>query len=139
MLPTYTKLFNIVFDTGLLPASWLLGNILPIYKNKGEIHVRNPENYRPITLLSCLGKLFTAVTGINNRLNKFSRERHLINDSQAGFRTGFSTADNIFIINSLIDILRSRSKKLFCAFIVSNRPSIPYGERDFGTNLKLII
>lgn len=113
MLPTYTKLFNIVFDTGLLPDSWLLGNILPIYKNKGDI--RNPENYRPITLLSCLGKLFTAV--INNRLNKFSRERHLINDSQAGFRTGFSTADNIFIINSLIDILRSRSKKLFCAFI----------------------
>ena len=102
MLPTYTKLLNIVFDTGLLPDSWLLGNIIPIYKNKGEI--RNPENYRPITLLSCLGKLFTAV--INNRLNKFSRERHLINDSQAGFRTGFSTADNIFIINSLIDILR---------------------------------
>ena len=47
MLPVYVKLFNIIFDTGLVPESWLLGNILPIYKNKGDI--QNPGNYRHIT------------------------------------------------------------------------------------------
>ena len=113
MLPIYVKLFNIIFDTGFVPESWLLGNILPIYKNKGDI--QNPENYRPITLLSCLGKLFTAI--INNRLNDFATERNLISDSQTGFRKGFSTTENIFIIKSLIDILKSRNKKLFCAFV----------------------
>ena len=59
MLPIYVKLFNIVFDIGVIPESWLTGNILPIYKNKGD--TQNPENNRPITLLSCLGKVFTAI------------------------------------------------------------------------------
>ena len=59
LLPIYTQLFNTIFDTGIFPESWALGEILPIYKNKGNMKL--PENYRPITLLSCLGKLFTAV------------------------------------------------------------------------------
>ena len=57
LLPIYLKLFNIIFDNGIFPESWVLGNIIPIYKNKGK--AQNPENYRPITLLSCVGKLFT--------------------------------------------------------------------------------
>ena len=79
----------------MIPESWLLGNILPIYKNKGD--AQNPENYRPITLLSCLGKLFTRI--MNNRLIKYADEYDVINDCQAGFRKGFSTAHNLFIIN----------------------------------------
>ena len=59
LMPLYIKLFNLIFDTGLLPVAWLEGKICPIYKNKGD--KLNPENYRPITVLSCLGKLFTAV------------------------------------------------------------------------------
>ena len=49
----YEKLFNIIFDTGILPQSWLNGIIKPIYKNKGD--VKDPKNYRPITIVSCLG------------------------------------------------------------------------------------
>ena len=65
MLPIYHKLFNIVFDTGIVPSAWE-GCIIPIYKNMGSNS--NPENYRPITLLSCMGKLFTSV--INSRLQE---------------------------------------------------------------------
>ena len=54
---------------------------------------------------------------INNRLNDYSNDKHIISDVQAGFRKGFSTSDNIFIINALIDILKSRNKKLFCVFV----------------------
>ncbi|MEW8542876.1 MAG: reverse transcriptase family protein [Candidatus Thiodiazotropha sp.] len=113
MLPLYVKLFNLVFDTALIPENWLIGEILPIYKNKGDIN--NPENYRPITLLSCLGKLFTAI--INTRLTKYSDRYNVITDSQTGFRKGFSTSDNLFVINSLIEILKSKSRKLYCALI----------------------
>ena len=42
MAPIYAKLFNIIFDTGIVPESWTLGDILPIYKNKGNKH--SPEN-----------------------------------------------------------------------------------------------
>ena len=41
----------------------------------------------------------------------------IINGAQAGFRKGFSTSDNIFIIHCLINTLFSRKCKLFCAFI----------------------
>ena len=39
MLPIYEKLFNLVFDTAMIPESWLEGNILPIYKNKGDYRI----------------------------------------------------------------------------------------------------
>ena len=113
MMQVYTQLFNLIFDSGLIPENWTMGNILPIYKNKGDKNM--PENYRPITLLSCFGKLFTAV--INNRLNKFAEQVEIISSCQAGFRKGFSTVENIFIINSLIDLLKAKGKKLYCAHI----------------------
>ena len=96
MLPIYKKLFNIIFDSGLVPESWSIGDILPIYKNKGDPNL--PENYRPITLLSCFGKLFTAI--LNNRLNSYLEENGIISSCQAGFRKGFSTTDNLFIMQS---------------------------------------
>ena len=112
LLPIYLKLFNIIFDNGIFPESWVLGNIIPIYKNEGK--VQNPENYRPITLLSCVGKLFTRI--ISNWLTKYAEEYNLLNDCQAGFRKGYSITDNLFIINSLIDIMKSKRQKLYCAF-----------------------
>ena len=66
MLPIYIYLFNLIFDTGIIPDIWLEGIIRPIYKNKGD--VENPDNYRPITIFSCFSKLFTAV--LNARLTK---------------------------------------------------------------------
>lgn len=113
MSSIYAKLFNLIFDTGLVPVSWSLGNILPIFKNKGDS--KNPENYRPITLLSCFGKLFTSI--LNSRINKYLDENSTISSCQAGFRKGYSTTDNLFILQSLIEIAKANRNKLYCAFI----------------------
>ena len=113
MINIYKKLFNIVFETGIIPESWTIGLIKPIYKNKGDPNL--PENYRPISLLSCLGKLFTCI--LNKRLNTFAEKSNLINETQAGFRKAYSTIDNIFILNCLIDIVKSKKKKLYCCFV----------------------
>ena len=51
-LPIYESLFNVVLDTGIIPSAWLEGTIRPIYKNKGD--PKSVNNYRPITILSCL-------------------------------------------------------------------------------------
>ncbi|MCG8046717.1 MAG: reverse transcriptase domain-containing protein [Candidatus Thiodiazotropha endolucinida] len=113
MLPVYTKLFNLIFNSGIIPESWVLGDILPIYKNKGSKTL--PENYRPITLLSCLGKLFTSI--INNRLTSYAEKYEVISHSQSGFRKGFSTVDNLYVIQSLIEMMKTNKNKLYCAFI----------------------
>ena len=57
LISIYCNIFNIVFNSGVIPESWSIGIILPIYKNKGD--PKDPDNYRAITLVSCLGKLFT--------------------------------------------------------------------------------
>ena len=109
----YEKLFNLVFKSGKIPDTWLEGTIIPFYKNKGDKF--DPKNYRPITIVSCLGKLFTSI--LNCRLNKFSEETQLLKENQCGFRKGYSTVDCIFTLHSFFEILKSKRKKLFCAFV----------------------
>ena len=57
MLIAFTKLFDIVFDSGHAPDDWSQGIISLVYKSKGD--KSNPDNYRgaSITILSCFGKL----------------------------------------------------------------------------------
>ncbi|MEW8548549.1 MAG: reverse transcriptase family protein, partial [Candidatus Thiodiazotropha sp.] len=113
MMPIYVSFFNMVLNTGILPDSWLEGIIKPIYKRKGD--PLQPENYRPITILSCFGKLFTSV--LNTRLQTFLEEYDILEENQAGFRAGYSTTDHIFVLHSLIELLKTRKIKLFCSFI----------------------
>ena len=97
----------------MIPENWTIGLIKPIYKNKGDI-IR-PENYRPISLLTCFGKLFTYI--LNTTLNLYADKSNLINGNQAGFRKNHSTIDNLFILKSLIDLVQVDKKKLYCCFI----------------------
>ena len=113
MMPVYVSFFNLVFNTGILPDSWLEGIIKPIYKRKGD--PLQPENYRPITILSCFGKLFTSV--LNIRLQTFLEEYNILEENQAGFRAGYSTTDHIFVLHSLIELLKTKKMKLYCSFI----------------------
>ena len=88
--------------------------------------VNNPEspflqqmrifyNYRGITLLSTLGKLFTRV--INNRLSQWAEEYSVYIEAQAGFRSGMGTVDNIFVLHGLISHILNQGKHLYCAFV----------------------
>jgi len=54
----------------------------PINKNKGGF--KDPKNYRPITIVSCLRKLFTAI--LNARLNNYTEEFMILKETQSGFR-----------------------------------------------------
>ena len=73
------------------------GIINPIYKMGKQ---SEPGNYRKITLLASLGKLFDAV--MNNRLCFVKEALQLENPFQNGFKKGSQTTDNLFISNSII-------------------------------------
>ena len=93
LCPLYVKMFNKILDTGVMPSEWSVGTIVPLSKDKGD--TQDANNYRGITLLSCMGKLFTSI--LNERLNDYSNTLALINETQAGFRHGYSTLDHIYI------------------------------------------
>ena len=107
------SIFNLILQTGHVPSEWGVGLIVPIFKKKGS-HF-DPNNYRGITLLSCLGKLFTLC--LNARLTKFARDRHIIGEEQTAFREGYCTMDNAFVLNELINLYLHKNKRLYCCFI----------------------
>ena len=76
MLKPICSYFNLILDTGIVPDSWTVGLIVPVFKNKGDIN--NPDNYRGITLLSCIGKLFTML--INSRLQSYLDKNPLLGE-----------------------------------------------------------
>ena len=49
-----TDLFNITRSVSTVPDIWKRGNVTPIHKKDSKSEV---ENYRPITLLSHVGKI----------------------------------------------------------------------------------
>ncbi len=106
-------MFNKILDTGVMPSEWSVGTIVPLYKNKG--YIQDVSNYKGITLLSCMGKLFTSI--INERLNEYSNKLSLINETQAGFRHGYSTLDHIFLLKCVTDLFNWKKRKLFCLFV----------------------
>ena len=107
------SLFNLVLKSGIVPSDWCIGIIIPLFKNKGDINDVN--NYRGITLLSVLGKLFTSA--INQRLTKFLEGISALGEDQAGFREGYSTLNHIFVLHCIIDFYLQKKKRLYCAFI----------------------
>ena len=52
------ELFQLLFDTGILPSSWRKAIICPILKD-AQSDQRNPLNYMGISLLSSVSKLYT--------------------------------------------------------------------------------
>ena len=69
-----TLLFNIVLNSGYFPNTWTEGVIVPIHKKGSKNLV---DNYRGVTLLSTLGKLFTRL--LNNRLSFWADTYGILN------------------------------------------------------------
>ena len=80
-----------VLESGEFPEAWTTGVIIPIHKKKGE--GSNPNNYRGITLVSVMGKIFTKF--LNGRIESFIDLNGILLDNQAAFRKNRSTTDQI--------------------------------------------
>ncbi|MES9880123.1 MAG: reverse transcriptase family protein, partial [Sedimenticola sp.] len=112
LTPFLHTLFNTTFQNGYFPDAWSEGYIVPLHK-KGNTN--DVGNYRGITLLSTIGKLFSRI--LNNRLTNWAETYYVYVESQAGFRKHMSTVDHVFILHGIITNLINQGKKLYCAFI----------------------
>ena len=113
VLDFMVHLFNAIFSSGTYPKEWSKAIIVPIHK-KGDRE--NTDNYRGISLLSIISKCYTAI--LNTRLYDWLEDGSMISDSQAGFRKGFSTVDQIFNLYAAVQkCQQKKGRKLYVAFV----------------------
>ena len=82
-----TKLFNKSLQLGIYPTSWKNANVHPIFKKKGS--PSDPTNYRPISLLPCLSKVFERI--VFHHIYSHLTDNELLTERQSGYRPYHST------------------------------------------------
>jgi len=107
-----TSLFNQIFLRETIPDSFKNSMIVPFFK-KGDPNC--VENYRGLILSNSSYKIYAAL--ILNRLNIWIHENNIIKETQAGFRTGYSTVDNIFNLTNIVNLRRHDGKKTYVLFV----------------------
>ena len=106
-------LFNVIYDLGKYPIQWARAIIVPIHKSGSH---DNPNNYRGISLLSCISKCFTTI--LNKRLYNWLENESKIVENQAGFRKNYSTTDNIFTLHAIVQNCLSKKGKKNCMLLL---------------------
>jgi hypothetical protein len=104
--------FQKILDMGKVPKDWCEVLICPLHK-KGPTDV--PSNFRPISLLNTVLKIFTSI--MNTRLNSWVKKYKKISEFQAGFQKGRSTMDHVFVLNSIIQTQLIKKKCLYACFV----------------------
>ena len=88
-----THIFNLVISKGIIPKDWKSARVTPIFKADSKV---DPANYRPISVLSVIAKLFEKA--IFNQVYSYLNDNKLLSKYQSGFRPMHST------LTALIDI-----------------------------------
>ena len=101
--------FQCLFRTAKMPEEWRSSTVIPLYKNKGDIHDCN--NFRGIKLRSHTMKLWERV--IARRL----RKNGSISVNQFGFMRGMSTIEAIYLPRKLMSLYSDRKVDLDMVFI----------------------
>ena len=101
-----TNIINKSLHEGVFPESLKAALVCPIFK-KGD--KKSCANYRPISLLSNISKIFERV--MYNRVEHFLSEHDIIYDLQFGFRKKYST--NHALLSIVEKIRTNLDKKMF--------------------------
>ena len=90
--------FNLSWSSHSFPSIWKTSFIIPSYKIGKPLD--SPASFRPISLTSCVSKLFERI--ILSRLLFFLESNSILCPCQAGFRPGRSTLNQILFLSQSI-------------------------------------
>ena len=85
-----TNLFNRCLNESKFPSQWKIAHVTPLHK-KGQKDLC--RNYRPISLLSCVGKVLERC--VQRHVYSFLQVNRIITPSQSGFIPGDSTVEQL--------------------------------------------
>ena len=91
-------IFNLSWSSHSFPFIWKTSSIIPIHKMEKTLD--SPAFFRPISLTSCVSKLFERI--ILSRLLFFLESNSVLSPRQAGFFPGRSTLDQILYLSQSI-------------------------------------
>lgn len=92
------ELFNRIWNSGTFPEQWKLATVVPIPKPDADRS--RADGYRPIALLSCLGKVFERM--INRRLTTELETNKKLDPRQHAFRPGKGVESHLAHLESLL-------------------------------------
>lgn len=111
--PLISSIFNICFFASEYPDALKIARVVPIFKKKGD--PEDIEQYRPISVLSNLNKIFEKI--IYNRLINFFNCNNIFSKAQFGFFKGKSTFHACYKILSYIQPIFTEKIKGVAIFI----------------------
>ena len=112
ILSPLTYIINKCLDTGTFPPIFKTAVITPIYKSGDKLSL---SNYRPISLLSNLSKIFEKI--IKVRMISFINKYKIISEKQFGFREARSTEDAIAPLTSKLYLAIDKNTPALCIFV----------------------
>lgn len=105
-----TELFNLIYDTGVIPKDWLRSTFIALPKKP---NAKECCEYRTVSLMSHVLKIFLRV--IHERMRNKAEE--YIGDTQFGFRQGLGTREGLFSIQVLVQRCRDMNCDVYLCFI----------------------
>ena len=90
VLPWLVRIFQGCVALGHVPLAWRTAKVIALRK-PGKKDYTTPRSYRPISLLSVMGKFLEKI--MCKRLMGFLESRHLLSPHQCGFRRGRETEE----------------------------------------------
>lgn len=113
LIKSLVFLFNWSFSIGHFPRIWKKSNIVAIPKPERDHSLC--KNYRPISLLSCVGKLLERI--ITMRLIWYLDEHQLLHYSQAGFQSWHNTSELLLRISESIHASFDKNAVTYAAML----------------------
>ncbi|UYV81697.1 hypothetical protein LAZ67_20002015 [Cordylochernes scorpioides] len=118
------RFFNRCLDTGTFPEAWKVARVVLLEKSGRKGY--SPNDYRPLSLLVCLGMVLDSL--LAQRLKHWLESNELLSSFQHGFREGNSTTT---ALNEVLEgVEMGLNKGAWVLFVALDIDDPPFSENE---------